>query len=96
MVVVVSDGLRSTLTWCKFSLGSMPQTPLEDCALYNFRTQTTVCYAHHTNPHSICMLPTLLQSLDLPLSVDSGIYKDGLGKICDWTKISVKAILAAR
>ena len=47
--MVVSDGLRSTLTWCKVKNcpeEACPQTPLEDCT----RTDNYVRRAPHQSP----------------------------------------------
>ena len=68
MVMVVSDGLRSTHIWSKFNKGACPQTLLECCALYIhkekiLRAARAVC-PHQ--PHSVCA-PPLLQPLDPPL-----------------------------
>ena len=53
MVMVVSNGLTSTLIWSKFPGGACSQTPLQ--MLYAICAQVDACYTHHTNPHSLCM-----------------------------------------
>ena len=63
MVMVVSDGLRSTLIWSKFkkfSWGSMPPDPLQRCALYvhaHIKKLHALRAPHeHTNP-AVCVPP---------------------------------------
>ena len=52
-IVVVSNSLRSTLTWSKFQhfpVGACPQTPLEDCACSVYIALFSGFWATHCKP----------------------------------------------
>ena len=72
VVMVVSNGLRSTLIWSKFQTfprRTCPQTPLEHCTI---RSQSTAHYMHHSNPHSMRM-PTFF-NLWIPIHATTSEY----------------------
>ena len=69
VVMVVSDGLRSTLIWSKFkkfSWGTMPPDLPEHCALYTCKKNCVDC-VHCIAAPTRCMCAPLLQCLDPPL-----------------------------
>ena len=65
--IVVSDGLRSTLIWSKFSGGECPQTPLQCYALYAHRNCVR-CTRRMAAPKTLHVYPPPLhKNLDPPL-----------------------------
>ena len=77
---VVSDGLRTTLTWSKFQNfpgGACPPDPLERYALYAHRNCTHIARAAwpHQRKKKILYVcpPPLLKTLDPPLKVTENI-----------------------
>ena len=60
VVMVVSNGLRSTLIWSKFEKfpgGACPQTPLERCALYVQKKKIARAAWQHNPPPTPCVPP---------------------------------------
>ena len=55
VVMVVSDGLRSTLIWSNFPLGSKPPDPLT--MLHALHAHTTLHCARHTNSQFMYICP---------------------------------------
>ena len=66
--IMVSDGLRSTLIWSKFSM--LPDLPGTLCTIYARRNYAHRNWAHRisTPKSTLCMPPPLLKSLDPPLN----------------------------
>ena len=70
VVMMVSDGFRSTLMWPKFKNfpgGTFPQTPLQRFALYARAKSCAGCACRMAAPNSFYVCPPLLQCLDPPL-----------------------------
>ena len=78
VVMVVSDGLRSTLRWSKFSEGACPQTPLEHCPFYTARKLSVrvVCATWpHQPPLYVCPSPSIFGSAPVHYKCSARIVK---------------------